>query len=186
MSDWLDLALSQELRPVEAPEELWRRVQAARRPGATAHRTIRFGLPAFATVAVLLAVTVLWSGRRGAGLEAVAARELAGPASLQMHSNDAAEIGAWLRREAGVDVALPPGHAKLEGARVIREHGAVIGAVSYRVGNESALLLVARAGESFRAPAKHGGLTWQRQQQVYAVACSSPGPAACALCHTNL
>jgi hypothetical protein len=110
-------------------------------------------------------------------------------AELQLHSVDAGEIGAWLRREAGVEVAIPPStRVRLEGARVIRERGALVGEIAYRVGNERALLLVTHAGGAFRAPARHGGLAWQKQRQVYAIACplNDRPPAACALCHASL
>jgi hypothetical protein len=138
--------------------------------------------------AVLFAAILLWSALRPHGLEYLAADELDRAAGLELHSNDVAEIGAWLRQEAGVDLAIPASAGvRLTGARVVREHGRLVGEVAYRVGNDSALLLVARAGGAFRAPAKHGGISWQSRQQVYAIACSMPDPqAACALCHASL
>ena len=119
---------------------------------------------------------------RTASLEAIAARELASAGPVEFHSSDPVEIGAWLRREAGVDVAIPRStRVKLEGARVVRQGGVRIGEVAYRVGDETALLLVAQVG-AFRAPSKHGGNSWQQQQQVYAIADHQAG---CVLCHAN-
>lgn len=193
MSEWLELELARELRPVTAPVGLWGRVQAGRRPQATQNRWRTLRLAAVALMMVLIAAGTFWTGRRGADLESLAARELNHSANLELHSGlelrsgDAVEIAAWLRREAGLEVAIPvSARVQLEGARLIRARGALIGEVAYRVGDDSALLLVARAGGAFRAAAKHGGFSWQKQEQVYAIASTRPDQrrAACALCHT--
>jgi hypothetical protein len=187
MSDWLDLQLAHDLRPVTAPEGLWGRVQSARRP--MPKRKFAVSMPALVAATALVAALVVWSGRRGVGLEELAAHELARAERLELRSSDAVEIGAWLRREAGVEVAIPASdRVRLEGARVIRRGGASVGEVAYRVGDNRALLLVASADAGFRAPLKHGGLTWQKQRQLYAIASSiSDRPqAACILCHANL
>jgi hypothetical protein len=189
MSDWLDLQLAHELRPVPAPDELWGRVRAGQRRPVTRSRWWTLRLPALASATLLIAAGLLWSAKRSAGLEQLAARELNRSAQLELRSSDPSEIGAWLRREAGVDVEIPVStRVRLTGARVIRHRGTLVGEVAYRVGGDSALLLVAPAGGVFRAPGQHGGFTWQKQQQVYAIACSlfDRPQAACALCHTNL
>jgi len=189
MSDWLELQLAHELRPVEAPEGLWGRVQAGRRRPVTRNRWWTARLPALASVALVITAGLLWSARPYTGLEQLAARELSRPARLDLRSSDPLEIAAWLRREAGVDMEIPPSmRVQLTGARVIRQHGALIGEVSYRVGTDSAVLLVARAGGAFHAPMKHGGASWRKQQQVYAVAFSAfdRPQGACVLCHANL
>ncbi|MEI9974114.1 MAG: hypothetical protein WDO73_19915 [Ignavibacteriota bacterium] len=187
MSDWLEGQLAGELRPVSAPEGLWGQVQAARRPQPRRRFALR--MPALVAITALVGVWAVWSARGNAGLEDLAALELGRPGHLELRSSDAVEIGAWLQREAGVEVAIPvSSRVRLEGARVIRRRGATIGEVMYRVGDRSALLLVTRAGTAFRASSKHGGLSWYRQQQVYALACSMPErpQAACGLCHANL
>jgi hypothetical protein len=189
MSDWLDLRLAHELRPVQAPAELWGRVRAGQRPPVTRSRWWTLRLPVLASAALLIAAGLLWSAWRSAGLEKLAVRELDRSAQLELRSSDPLEIGAWLRREAGVDVEIPVSRRiRLTGARVIRQRGTLVGEVAYRVGGDSALLLVAPAGGAFRAPGKHGGFAWQKQQQVYAIACSlcDRPQAACALCHANL
>jgi hypothetical protein len=188
MSDWLELQLAHELGPVEAPEGLWGRVQAGRRP-APRNRWWIARLPVLASVALVVTAGLLWSAWRQAGLEQLAASELSRSVRLDLRSSDASEIGAWLRREAGVDVEIPVStRTRLTGARVIQQRGALIGEVTYTVGKDSAVLLVARAGGAFGAPARHGGASWQKERQVYAVASSAFGspPAACVLCHANL
>jgi len=51
MSEWLDLELSHHLAPTEAPEELWGRVCAARRPRPI---TPHFAFPIAAVVTLIL------------------------------------------------------------------------------------------------------------------------------------
>lgn len=184
MCEWLDRELARELRPVEAPEALWGRLETARRRPLPGHRrALRLALFA-AALAVVAAV--LGGGRHSAGIEKLAARELDRSASLELRSGDAVEIAAWLRRQAGLDLAIAPSaRIQLKGARVVRERGVPVGEVAYQVRGSKALLLVARTGGPFHAPAKHGGLAWQHGRQVYAVACAPP-EAACALCHANL
>jgi hypothetical protein len=186
MSEWLEFELTRELQPVGAPEGLWGRVQAARRSETKRGLSLRFSTSLAITAA--FAVVLISNVHRTASLDAIAARELAGAARVELHSSDPAEIAGWLRREAGVDVAIPQStRVQLEGARVVRQRGVRIGEVAYRVGDETALLLVAQAG-AFHAPSKHGGSSWQQQQQVYALAFSSADRplAACVLCHANL
>jgi hypothetical protein len=186
MSDWLDLQLAEELRPVKAPDDLWRRVQTGRRTPKRAVRWWAIRVPVLAALALIVLVVALTSRPRRSALESLAAHELSNPATLDLHSSDAAEIGAWLRREAGLDLQIPrTSPATLRGARVIRRRDASIGEVAYTVGGKSALLLVAAAGGPFDAPVRHGGAVWRSGRQVYAIA--SPTPmAGCALCHANL
>ena len=184
MSEWLEFELTRELQPVGAPEGLWGRVQAARRSESKRGLSLRFSASLAITAA--FAAMLLTNVRRSDSLDAIAARELAGAGRLEMHSSDPAEIGDWLRREAGVDVNIPQSaRVRLEGARVVRERGVRIGEVAYRVGDDTALLLVTQVG-AFHAPAKHGGNSWQRQQQVYALAFPLAGraQAGCVLCHS--
>ena len=186
MSEWLEFELTRELKPVGAPEGLWARVQVARRSQAKRSMSLRFSASLAITAA--FAVVLLSNLHRTASLDSIAARELASGGRLELQSSNPLEIGDWLRREAGVDVAIPQStRARLEGARVVRQGGVRIGEVSYRVGDESALLLVAQAG-SFAGPVRHGGNSWRQQQQVYALAFARADrpQAACVLCHANL
>jgi hypothetical protein len=187
MSDWLELELARELRPVRAPEALWGRVQAQERQRATPKRQWAPNRPLLAAAAVVLVAAAVWNGRP-ANLESLAARELGQSAQLELRSADPVEIGIWLRRQAGLEVTLPQSaRAHLRGARVIREHGALIGEVSYQVEEDAAVLLIARTGGAYRNSAQHGGSSWQKQQQIYALAATAVRPqAACVLCHSDL
>ncbi len=188
MSDWLDVELSRELRPVKAPDELWPRVQAGRWAHGTRNqwRMPRTGV--LVTALASLVFGMLWMGKHPVGLENLALRELDNGAQLELRSDNAVEVSAWLRREAGVNVTIPVSdRVQLTGARVTYARGMAIGEVAYRVADGTALLLVTQAGRAFSAPTRHGGLSWQGEQQVYAIASSMPDPqAACVLCHVSL
>jgi len=60
MSDWLDLELSHELAPTEAPAELWGRVCAERR---RVRETPHFALPIAAVVTLILAGALYFIAR---------------------------------------------------------------------------------------------------------------------------
>ena len=202
MSDWLDLELAHRLRPVSAPEELWERIENVRAGGSRRRTTgvrpfLRRALPAAAMATAALVAMALWlaDGREPVlDIRQLAAapdgRLAAGAAPLDLHSGDPGEIRRWLQHTAGVDVPLRPvAGIKLEGARMVRGAGRKIAAVDYRVGPDSATLLVARADPACPLP-QHGGRAsaWQARDQVYAVACSNPErlEAACLLCHSAL
>ena len=164
---------------------------AARGAGS---RTARFSTWALAAVlAGIAAACTLWLAARGRALtidvQQLALEQLRSTEPLDLTSADPREISRWIRQQAGIDVKLPAGAARLIGARLIRRGGQRIGAVSYRVGGDSATLLVAHA-DACRVASRHGqGLAaWRSQDQVYALACSNPGRprAACLLCHTSL
>ena len=60
MSEWLDLELSHHLAPVEAPDELWDRVCAARRGRP---ETPHFAFPIAAVVTLILAGALYFIAR---------------------------------------------------------------------------------------------------------------------------
>jgi hypothetical protein len=93
-----------------------------------------------------------------------------------------------MRREAGVELGIPESTAAhLTGARTIQKGGTCIAAVTYRVGDDTATLLVARAAAP-SADLGHGTAQWQAHGQMYALAMSNPdhSEAACILCHATL
>lgn len=217
MSDWLELELAEELRPTAAPDELWERIRSSAGPRdlAAAPRGVpslsgnrpagrREALrvasassaswtpwPIAAIVTLMIAAASLWLVARGQeplpNLQQLALQELRDPAPLQLHSSDPARINDWMRRQAGLDLAIPErSGARLAGARVIQKGGARIGAVSYRVGEDTATLLIARAAPA--ADFGHGHAQWQAGGQTYALAGSNPDhpEAACLLCHATL
>jgi hypothetical protein len=69
MRDWLELELSEHLAPVKAPDELWRRVNSARRAPVSALPLRQRALPIAAVVTLILA-GALWFMARGEGRQA--------------------------------------------------------------------------------------------------------------------
>ncbi|HTX37351.1 MAG TPA: hypothetical protein VME43_20125 [Bryobacteraceae bacterium] len=206
MSDWLELELAHRLPPVEAPEELWERVESglAAAPamrcalrGSRRARARRSSLwmawPVAAMATVALAAGALWlADMRYPALDIrqLAARESGQSAPLDLHTSDPREIRRWLRDHAGLDVPLPSATSvKLEGARMVQNGKHPVAAVQYRVGRYTVTLLVARADPHHPFP-PHGAraAAWQARDQVYALAGANPdhAEAACQLCHASL
>lgn len=180
---WLESALSRELGKVEAPAELWERIQ---KPVAIRRET--GGRPlAWVFAAVLFLV---------AGALGLRVREshAAGPAELR--SADATLIRNWVRSNTGLDLALPEvlgSSIHLEGARVVNPAAPSV-EVSYQAGGREATLLVARAAGSsgirhadLRAVSNDGKITWIMNGQVYTLSSAGPEEArvACLLCHAS-
>ncbi len=206
MSDWLELELAHRLPPVEAPEELWERVESGLAAGAavrcapggsrrtpTRRSSLWMAWPVAAMATVALAAGALWlADLRDPALDLrqLAARESGQSAPLELHTHDPREIRRWLRDHAGLDVPLPPASSvKLEGARMVQHGKHPVAAVQYRVGQDTVTLLVARADPRHPFP-PHGAraAAWQARDQVYALAGASPdhAEAACQLCHATL
>lgn len=182
MPEWLELELTEALRPVGAPRSLWERVQA---PPPARGRVIWVAWPIAAMVAVMISAGMLWfvarSQEPAIDLRRLAVEQLHDPAPLDLQSSDPSEIEGWMRREAGIQLSLAtPGNARIVGARLIRTKGVRIGAVAYRAGGYDATLLVAHR-------ALRGDL-WRASGQSYALACASPDhpESACLLCHMSL
>jgi hypothetical protein len=189
MSDWLDLELSHHLAPVAAPEALWDRIQNRVRPDRPPVLT-HWAIAAILTLTAAAGALRLVAQRQqpSLDLQQLAIEQLRNPEPLAMHSGDPRAISAWMR-QAGIDVTLPvlsSDRVHLVGARVFQKRGARIGAVAYRVGTDTATLLIARAGIA-TTPA-HGQLACKSRGQSYTVACSNPDhpEAACLLCHASL
>src|SRR5262245_63667229 len=186
MSDWLDLELAHHLAPTSAPDQLWDRLQRMPPPRPKPR------WPVAAIIATgMVAAGTLWMVAKGqepaADLRLLAADELIAPGPLDIRSQDAREITAWARREAGVEIALSPATSvELVGARIVRHRGECVAAVSYRVGGREAALLVARA--PVRTADSHGRMSWQSGKQSYALASADAthGDVACRICHSTL
>jgi hypothetical protein len=187
MSDSLELELSQSLAPVRAPEALWSRVNrpAPLIPARLAPRSAAWAwIVATTAIASTLAVTFAIPSP---SLSQLAAAELAKSRPADFQSTDPKEIAKWLRANAAVDLAIPPGTTvQFTGARAIERDGARIGEVLYRVAGRSAMLLVGRAG-ILKASVGHGQPAWQAHGQVYALAYAEPAQSrfACRLCHID-
>jgi hypothetical protein len=203
MPDWLELELAEELRPAPAPDELWERIRsaAAAEPAAALRPVYRpaprrspaswTSWPIAAIVTLMIAAATLWLVAKGQeptlDLRQLAIQELRAPAPLDLRSNDPAQINDRMRREAGVELGIPESTgAHLTSARTIQKGGACIAAVTFRVGDDTATLLVARASSS--VDLGHGEAQWQAHGQTYVLAVSNPdrSEAACLLCHATL
>lgn len=192
MSDWLDLQLSHHLAPAQAPDALWDRVQGGIGIRPARPRVAFNAWPIAAILTLMAAAGTLWLVAKGEqpalDLRQLAIEQLRNSEPVELHSSDPAQISAWMRR-AGLEVALPAEHGaavKLVGARVIEKGGTRIGEIQYRVGSDTATLLVARAGSG--PEVGHGHSAWRSRGQSYALASSnSERPdAPCLLCHASL
>jgi anti-sigma factor RsiW len=192
---WLKMELGRQLRPVEAPEALWDRIQEPRTPA----RASSFRLWPIAAALLLMGSGVAaWriSLARDPvrSMERLAERELSGPQRYDLHSQDPLEIRTWLKAKANIDIELPGSSAvRLLGARIIPLDGSPIAAVGYKVGDSPATLLVCRKRSGSVATAKHlfsragaGLFSWSMREHFYTIASSAKDPqAACQLCHAD-
>jgi hypothetical protein len=159
---WIEQELERSLRRVSAPEELWDRIQSPKH----ARTRVRTRFMAWATVPVLTFVALLGSHSRN------------NPA-IQFHSNDPAEIRAWVKANAGLDVPLHAGN--LAGADVVSAHTAQI---AYIVAGRNLSLLVSDNPVSVRRNGK--SVSWTTGGQTYLLACAEPQDfKACVMCHVG-
>jgi hypothetical protein len=203
---WLEPVLRRDLSGVEAPAELWERVQRrAETPRKTATGT---GLKplAWAFAAVLFVMAGVWGMRvheshaagpilaeRSGGAEHAVSAERAG---LALQSGDPVQIRTWVRTNTGLDLALPAvleSSVQMTGVKVVNASAPAV-EVTYRVGGRETTLLVARSSNS--AGVRHadlrnvnydGRISWVMRGQVYTLLCASPEDArvACLLCHAS-
>src|SRR6185369_5142440 len=123
----------------------------------------------------------------GLDLRQMAMVESRSQSPLELNSSDPAEINRWMQRETGLDPAIPERNgAHLTGARVIRKGDSCVGVVSFKVGGDTATLLVARGAAT--NDHAHGHNSWQSQGVTFAVTTSNSehSEAACLLCHMAL
>ena len=196
--------LSRHLAPVKAPEELWDRIQGVRiqspevSPGRRPSRPKVgwiWAAGAVALVALGAGLTV-WLNR-DLGSEERAVRALGRtPEELQFRSADTAELRAWLKSGAGLEVPLPAHTApsvRVIGASVSRRKGTPTAEVAYRVGNMDAALVVSKVsaeGDKRHAFVKTGSfhgknfLSWTMRGQMYTIAAADTR-VGCMLCHST-
>ena len=197
----LELELAAALHPVPAPAALWDRIALAEMEEPAAPRRTAFPWALWPVAAALLLSTAFGLVRQirkspdAASIEKLALRELAGNAgSLDLHSDDPAEIEAWVKANANLAIHLPAGgRVLLLGARLIPSPGIPIAAIAYRVDDDAAALLICRkrpegSGASHSSPgvAAAGGaraVAWTMGEQTYTLAASTAG--ACLLCHAD-
>ena len=65
MPDWLELELAEHLAPVQAPDDLWRRVANAYPPPVRAAAPLRLRALPIAAVVTLILAGALWFMARG-------------------------------------------------------------------------------------------------------------------------
>jgi hypothetical protein len=191
---WLETVLRRDLSGVEAPAELWERVQRPvelhRKTGAQA------GLKPLALTfaAVLFVMAGVWGMR--AHESHAAGPVLAERAGLALQSGDPVQIRAWVRSNTGLDLALPEvlePSVRLIGVKVVNAATPAV-EVAYRVGDREATLLVARSSGSagvrhadLRNVKNNGRISWVMHGQVCTLLCANPEDArlACLLCHAS-
>jgi anti-sigma factor RsiW len=192
---WLEMELARQLRPIEAPEALWDRIQEPRtRPRASSFRL----WPIAAALLLVGSGVGAWRINRArdpvSAMEELAERELTGPQRYDLYSGDPREIRSWVKTKANVDLEFPGSSAiRLVGARLIRLDGEAVAEIGYKVGDKAATLLVYRKRSGGAATAKHVFsradarlFTWSMREQVYTIASASKDPqAACQLCHAD-
>jgi len=148
---WYEPALARELSPVAAPDGLWERIQNPRpRVQRNVKPTFLRACATLACIAMVLSVVLLRPSRQ------------------EIRSANPAEVQAWIRTKAGVDIPLRshlPAEIRLTGARMVNGRA------------EIAYLVSGRACRATRqpSPSKH----------AFALSCTNPSDLklACALCH---
>lgn len=159
---WMEEELEQSLRRVTAPQDLWDRIHSSQQP----RLRVRTRFMAWATVPVVMLVALWGSHPRSNG-------------AIQFHSSDPAEIRAWVRTNADLDVPLHDGN--LAGARIVAPHTVEI---AYRAGGHDVSLLVSNT----LTPDRRSGasISWMAGGQAYLLACAEPQYLkSCTLCHVG-
>ena len=179
---WLEAQLSRQLCPVNAPDTLWNRIHEQRRPLRV--RPQRHLMWSAAAVALLIvAAGMFWRP------------------SDEISSSDARQIRTWVKAKSNIDIPFPdrPTLGRLVGARIIRMQQYSVAVINYRVGGESATMLVTdrRATDATRNPGHTSprasntrGMTlysWSLGPDDYTIAFTGAKEprAACLLCHVN-
>jgi hypothetical protein len=196
----VEALLERHLGAVQAPGELWARIQnPARNVSATRRQTVARKL-AWALLAVVVFAGTVSSFREPKSFavnEAAALQALArGTDDLEFKSAKAMEIRTWVRTRTGIELPLPQDSpVQLLGARVA---AADTVEVAYRVGDRPATLVVSKTSAAFFERDRHRKLnrealqvartySWAEGSQLFTLACAVPGglEAACSLCHVD-
>lgn len=167
----IDQVLERHLQPVEAPEELWRRVQSARTRPSRAFS----GRLAWALAALVPLLAVVWTLR--------VTQERLG----EIRCGDAAEMRRWIAAKTDLDVPLRPSPAiRLESARVLASVAVPTVELSFRTGEHAATLRVSRTVPGHGGASGHHFVnrdSWMVGNQVYVIDCPEDPRAGCTLCH---
>lgn len=189
---WLETELARQLCPVAAPDALWSRIHEQRRP-LRVRSERRLMWPVAALALLIIAAGIFW--RLG----------VTGEPPEEISSSDAQQIRTWVKAKSDIDIRLPDGatagnrSVQLLGARIVRLREYSVAVVNYRVGGQSAAMLVSgRHGGSEERNPDHtlarlniAGDTalysWSLGADDYTLAFSGVQEprAACLLCHIN-
>jgi hypothetical protein len=200
---WLERELTRQLASVSAPESLWDCINRQQRP----RRCVSFDR-AFWPVAVAMVLLAFAGVVRALSVDHDTAKLTEHSGNFDFSSGNFADIRAWAKAKANIDIELPSGNlasdsrdVRLLGARVIRLRGLPVAAIDYRVGDEAATLFVSgkrgglsgtteASGHLFSRTRLAGDarlFSWNMRNQTYTIAFSgAKNPhRACLLCHTN-
>ena len=199
-NDWNEPELSRHLGPVQAPDELWDRVngtdvsQRVYTLASRKHVGWRWAAAALATVAVVAGITV-WQNREISGEERAVLALGRAPDQLEFRSENLAEIRTWVKNGTGLDVPMPGRTSpvvRMIGARVNRA-GVPTAEIAYRVGDADVSLVVSRIPQEgdgrhqfVKSGTYHGSSfqSWTMRGQMYTIA-SADAKVGCLLCHST-
>src|SRR5579862_2732927 len=210
MRPWLERELERQFAPAAAPDSLWSRIERqrlARRPSVP--RMVLW--PAVAALILAASADLLWqlnqarkSLRDLAQFTKTELRAVADANNVpELKSGDPAEIRRWVKDNGNIEIemtAQPSPGVRLLGARLVRVGGKLIAAVGYRVGENTATLLVSqnRLDVVGGSPAARHLVSqtdgengqrlylWNMRDESYTIAWAGPhdSEGACLLCHT--
>lgn len=156
---WIEQELERSLRRVNAPEQLWDRIQTPQPVRSRVHTRFM----ALATVPMVMLVALIGSHTRNVPV-------------VQYRSNDPVAIQAWIKASTGLDVPMHAG--RLAGASIVSARTAEI---AYRGEGNMTLLVSTQAPQ---APRNSNRLSWTANGLTYQLACAEQHDMkACALCH---
>jgi hypothetical protein len=175
---------------VKAPDGLWKRIEDERRARRAQPRTGWILWPAVAAMLLLASGDLLWElGKSRGEVIRFSDREVA---SLQ--SKNPAEITAWVKSKADMDVDLSCCHAEnvqLFGVRLLRVKDELVAAISYRMQGKPATLMVSRRGVAIRRTepsAPEGRLvSWNSRDRSFSIAWQHANDVegSCLRCHED-
>ena len=171
---WIETVLGRKLDRVAAPEGLWERIDNRSLTVAVQTERPRLQGLAWAFVAAMLVVVLVWGFRPRR--------------DLVMQSDSATQIREWVKANAGLDIPLlgHSGQVRLTGARLMR--GDV--EIACRVGDHQAKLLVSKGNLSLQhgiqSTKARNTVSWGMAGRSYTLACATPEDLkiACLLCHS--
>lgn len=184
---WLEAQLSRQLCPVSAPDALWDRIHEQRRPLRV--RPQRHLMWSAALALLIIATGMFW--RLG----------VTGDPTEQITSSDAQQIRTWIKAKSNIDIPLPdrPTFGRILGARIVRLQQYSVAVVNYKVGSQSATMMVTNRpvtnesqnpGHTSPRVTQTANATlysWSLGPDNYTIAFTGAkeSAAACLLCHVN-